>query len=203
MINRSCLRCHIESHKLAYSTEWPAKTHDVLGGVVSQHCIQPGAALHPEQSLVMSQSNQIWRTCPKKKKKASHFDQWIVWHLTSCSFSSCSLATDFLPTFMYCMGSSDFDVVQTALRNLPEYVLLCQGKTKHVLAEERRLLSSGLRRPNKASMWVLFFFSFPLLSRTCRHFAPQGVLSGGLRTNWHQFNDSGLHEGPSHGGHLT
>lgn len=39
----------------------------------------------------------------------------------------CSLATDFLPTFMYCMGSGNFDVVQTALRNLPEYVLLCQG----------------------------------------------------------------------------
>ncbi|KAG7262275.1 hypothetical protein CRUP_024973 [Coryphaenoides rupestris] len=36
------------------------------------------------------------------------------------------LATDFLPTFMYCMGSGNFDVVQTALRNLPEYVLLCQ-----------------------------------------------------------------------------
>lgn len=29
---------------------------------------------------------------------------------------------------MYCMGSGNFDVVQTALRNLPEYVLLCQGK---------------------------------------------------------------------------
>lgn len=28
---------------------------------------------------------------------------------------------------MYCMGSGNFDVVQTALRNLPEYVLLCQG----------------------------------------------------------------------------
>ncbi|KAK9534706.1 hypothetical protein VZT92_007136 [Zoarces viviparus] len=35
-------------------------------------------------------------------------------------------ATDFLPTFMYCMGSGNFDVVHTALRNLPEYVLLCQ-----------------------------------------------------------------------------
>uniref|UniRef100_A0A4W5NFU9 Integrator complex subunit 1 n=1 Tax=Hucho hucho TaxID=62062 RepID=A0A4W5NFU9_9TELE len=35
-------------------------------------------------------------------------------------------AADFLPTFMYCMGSGNFDVVQTALRNLPEYVLLCQ-----------------------------------------------------------------------------
>lgn len=29
---------------------------------------------------------------------------------------------------MYCIGSGNFDVVQTALRNLPEYVLLCQGK---------------------------------------------------------------------------
>uniref|UniRef100_A0A8C1DPP7 Integrator complex subunit 1 n=1 Tax=Cyprinus carpio carpio TaxID=630221 RepID=A0A8C1DPP7_CYPCA len=37
-----------------------------------------------------------------------------------------SMAAEFLPTFMYCLGSGDFDVVQTALRNLPEYVLLCQ-----------------------------------------------------------------------------
>ncbi|KAM8962294.1 integrator complex subunit 1 isoform 2-T2 [Pelodytes ibericus] len=37
-----------------------------------------------------------------------------------------SIASDFLPTFMYCLGSRDFEVVQTALRNLPEYTLLCQ-----------------------------------------------------------------------------
>ncbi|TRY54796.1 hypothetical protein DNTS_001767 [Danionella cerebrum] len=37
-----------------------------------------------------------------------------------------SLAGEFLPTFMYCLGSGNFDVVHTALRNLPEYVLLCQ-----------------------------------------------------------------------------
>ncbi|XP_054616240.1 integrator complex subunit 1 isoform X2 [Dunckerocampus dactyliophorus] len=43
-----------------------------------------------------------------------------------CIQNNPSLATDFLPTFMYCIGSGDFDVVQTALRNLPEYVLLCQ-----------------------------------------------------------------------------
>uniref|UniRef100_A0A3Q1GUR2 Integrator complex subunit 1 n=1 Tax=Acanthochromis polyacanthus TaxID=80966 RepID=A0A3Q1GUR2_9TELE len=46
--------------------------------------------------------------------------------LSTVCFLCCSLATDFLPTFMYCMGSGNFDVVQTALRNLPEYVLLCQ-----------------------------------------------------------------------------
>lgn len=28
---------------------------------------------------------------------------------------------------MYCLGSRDFEVAQTALRNLPEYTLLCQG----------------------------------------------------------------------------
>uniref|UniRef100_A0A3Q2GA51 Integrator complex subunit 1 n=1 Tax=Cyprinodon variegatus TaxID=28743 RepID=A0A3Q2GA51_CYPVA len=43
-----------------------------------------------------------------------------------CIQNNPSLATDFLPTFMYCIGSGNFDVVQTALRNLPEYVLLCQ-----------------------------------------------------------------------------
>ncbi|XP_069425771.1 integrator complex subunit 1 isoform X3 [Ovis canadensis] len=36
------------------------------------------------------------------------------------------IAADFLPTFMYCLGSRDFEVAQTALRNLPEYTLLCQ-----------------------------------------------------------------------------
>ncbi|XP_075894686.1 integrator complex subunit 1 isoform X1 [Nelusetta ayraudi] len=43
-----------------------------------------------------------------------------------CMQNNPALAADFLPTFMYCMGSGNFDVVQTALRNLPEYVLLCQ-----------------------------------------------------------------------------
>ncbi|XP_063042002.1 integrator complex subunit 1 isoform X2 [Engraulis encrasicolus] len=43
-----------------------------------------------------------------------------------CLQNTPSLAADFLPTFMYCMGSGNFDVVQTAIRNLPEYVLLCQ-----------------------------------------------------------------------------
>ena len=43
----------------------------------------------------------------------------------TCGFFS--IAADFLPTFMYCLGSRDFEVVQTALRNLPEYTLLCQG----------------------------------------------------------------------------
>uniref|UniRef100_A0AAV2KDQ3 Integrator complex subunit 1 n=1 Tax=Knipowitschia caucasica TaxID=637954 RepID=A0AAV2KDQ3_KNICA len=43
-----------------------------------------------------------------------------------CIQNNPSLATDFLPTFMYCLGSGNFDVIQTALRNLPEYVLLCQ-----------------------------------------------------------------------------
>uniref|UniRef100_A0A3B3QNR6 Integrator complex subunit 1 n=1 Tax=Paramormyrops kingsleyae TaxID=1676925 RepID=A0A3B3QNR6_9TELE len=43
-----------------------------------------------------------------------------------CIQSNPSMATDFLPTVMYCMGSGNFDVVNTALRNLPEYVLLCQ-----------------------------------------------------------------------------
>ncbi|KAL4826550.1 hypothetical protein H8958_005464 [Nasalis larvatus] len=40
--------------------------------------------------------------------------------------NSPSIAADFLPTYMYCLGSQDFEVVQTALRNLPEYTLLCQ-----------------------------------------------------------------------------
>ncbi|KAL0992825.1 hypothetical protein UPYG_G00099040 [Umbra pygmaea] len=43
-----------------------------------------------------------------------------------CIQNNPRMAADFLPTFMYCLGSGNFDVVQTALRNLPEYVLLCQ-----------------------------------------------------------------------------
>ncbi|XP_073492849.1 integrator complex subunit 1 isoform X2 [Aquarana catesbeiana] len=37
-----------------------------------------------------------------------------------------SIAADFLPTFMYCLGSRDSEVVQTALNNLAGYILLCQ-----------------------------------------------------------------------------
>lgn len=37
------------------------------------------------------------------------------------------------------------------------------------------------------------------LHRTRRHLAPQGVFSGYLRTDWHQFNDRRVYEGPSHG----
>lgn len=47
---------------------------------------------------------------------------------TACG--SRSIAADFLPTFMCCLGSRDFEVVQTALRNLPEYTLLCQGQPR-------------------------------------------------------------------------
>ncbi|XP_039629898.1 integrator complex subunit 1 [Polypterus senegalus] len=43
-----------------------------------------------------------------------------------CIQNSPCMAADFLPTFMYCMGSTNFDVVQTALRHLPDYTLLCQ-----------------------------------------------------------------------------
>ena len=52
--------------------------------------------------------------------------------------ASSSIAADFLPTFMYCLGSRDFEVVQTALRNLPEYTLLCQGESS--AAPPRRLV---------------------------------------------------------------
>ncbi|XP_062914735.1 integrator complex subunit 1 isoform X2 [Mobula hypostoma] len=36
------------------------------------------------------------------------------------------VAADFLPTFLYCLGCGNYDVVQTALKNLPDYTLLCQ-----------------------------------------------------------------------------
>ncbi|XP_066544954.1 integrator complex subunit 1 [Amia ocellicauda] len=50
-----------------------------------------------------------------------------------CVQNNPSMASEFLPTFMYCLGSGNFDVVQTALRNLPEYVLLCQEQADILL----------------------------------------------------------------------
>ncbi|XP_029802983.1 integrator complex subunit 1 isoform X2 [Suricata suricatta] len=52
-----------------------------------------------------------------------------------------SIAADFLPTFMCCLGSRDFEVVQTALRNLPEYTLLCQ---EHAAALLHRAFLVGM-----------------------------------------------------------
>ncbi|KAL7979401.1 hypothetical protein Chor_015425 [Crotalus horridus] len=52
-----------------------------------------------------------------------------------------NIAADFLPTFMYCLGSCDFEVVQTALRNLPEYTLLCQ---EHAAALLQRAFLVGM-----------------------------------------------------------
>lgn len=47
---------------------------------------------------------------------------------------------------MYCMGSGNFDVVQTALRNLPEYVLLCQGERKRTQKLKKAVKKShGMR----------------------------------------------------------
>lgn len=128
-------------------------------------------------------------------------------------FLCCSLATDFLPTFMYCMGSGNFDVVQTALRNLPEYVLLCQGENmlfSHILMEWWALLRFLLHshdeticfrreRFNICCTYSIFSVMCFCLSRTRRHLAPQGVFSGDLWTDWHQLNDCWIHEGPSHG----
>lgn len=124
-------------------------------------------------------------------------------------FLCCSLATDFLPTFMYCMGSGNFDVVQTALRNLPEYVLLCQGEKRLLcpfsIAFSNLSKQKSLCFKNHAfAVWRCRVHFVPPLSRTCRHPALQGLFGGHLRTNRHQFDDLRVHEGPSHGSnHLT
>lgn len=52
----------------------------------------------------------------------------VIWTVLTLPCFTFSIAADFLPTYMYCLGSRDFEVVQTALRNLPEYTLLCQGE---------------------------------------------------------------------------
>lgn len=105
-------------------TERPAEAHGLLGGAVSEHGLQPGPALHPEHAQVGVGGGG--RRCPGPAGLGSTLFRAhrVPPPLCFC----CSLATDFLPTFMYCMSSGNFDVVQTALRNLPEYVLLCQGE---------------------------------------------------------------------------
>ncbi|XP_072838924.2 integrator complex subunit 1 [Pogona vitticeps] len=62
-----------------------------------------------------------------------------------------SLAADFLPTFMYCLGSRDFEVVQTALRNLPEYTLLCQ---EHAAVLLQRAFLVGIYRQTDTSSQI-------------------------------------------------
>ncbi|XP_041085544.1 integrator complex subunit 1-like isoform X1 [Polyodon spathula] len=57
-----------------------------------------------------------------------------------CIQNNPCLAADFLPTFMYCMSSGNFDVVQTALRNLTEYVLLCQAEHADILLHKAFLV---------------------------------------------------------------
>lgn len=86
---------------------------------MSEHGLQPGPALHPEHAQVGVGGGG--------RHPGTRWAGFRGHHVSSLCFC-CSLATDFLPTFMYCMSSGNFDVVQTALRNLPEYVLLCQGE---------------------------------------------------------------------------
>lgn len=122
----------------------------------------------------------------------------------------CSTAADFLPTFMYCMGSGNFDVVQTALRNLPEYVLLCQGM---IVPSSQHYTASvlGLYYGAKLASWKVNCSVFSrctrihaqskhFLHRACRHLTPQGLLGGDLWADWHQLYDLWVHEGPAHGG---
>lgn len=43
-----------------------------------------------------------------------------------CIQNNLSISADFSPTFVCCLVSWDFEVVQMALRNLPECTFLCQ-----------------------------------------------------------------------------
>lgn len=108
----------------------------------------------------------------------------------------CSLAADFLPTFMYCMGSCNFEVVQTALRNLPEYVLLCQGEGRTRKAHLRRLFFIAPRAARYHGL-----LSSP--RRTRRHPAAQGLHRGHLRPDQHQLRHRRVHESPPHGSHIA
>lgn len=127
----------------------------------------------------------------------------MILKMKSVCFLCCSLAADFLPTFMYCMGSGNFDVVQTALRNLPEYVLLCQGKTK--VAPNVIQYGDQTKQPDEcftpAAACRNTLSCLP--RRACRHPAPQGLHSGHLRPNGHQLSDRRVNEGPSHGSYIT
>lgn len=145
---------------------------------MSQHGLQPGPALRPEQPQV---PGGLWGA------------GWRFVTLFGGDHAGLlcrSLATDFLPTFMYCMSGGDFDVVQTALRNLPEYVLLCQGQGP--VARCATLSRAGRDTPSSSSS----------SDRARRHPPPQGLRRGNLRPDRHQFCDRRVYEGPSHGSHI-
>lgn len=88
--------------------------------------LQPRPALHPEQSQVSRGCSGAWLWGSRAVWSPGPSWAWTGGAHLARAFSS--IAADFLPTFMYCLGSRDFEVVQTALRNLPEYTLLCQGE---------------------------------------------------------------------------
>lgn len=97
-------------------------------------CIQNNPwYVYKTSNTITTMGNSTYRRHTEAERKCVEIDCLLPFTLRYVIilyiFLCCSLATDFLPTFMYCMGSGNFDVVQTALRNLPEYVLLCQGKT--------------------------------------------------------------------------
>ena len=109
---------------------------------------------------------------------------------------SCSIAADFLPTFMYCLGSRDFEVVQTALRNLPEYTLLCQGESGW--SRPGPQVQAPGRRPEAPPRARL---TEPGLPRRARgRAAAPGLPGGHVRPGGHQRPDLRGPEDPAHGG---
>lgn len=193
------LRCeHVTHHRVSLFAERPAETHDFLRRAVSQHGLQPGPALHAEQSCVSRRHGGR-----DELQRAMQGNEIWFCKLKVFVFLCCSLAADFLPTFMYCMGSCNFDVVQTALRNLPEYVLLCQGKRKAALHVTQ--YGDQTKQPHECltpEAACCNRLSSPP-RRTCRHPAPQGLHSGHLRPDGHQLSDRRVNEGPSHGSYIT
>ena len=78
-----------------------------------------------------------------------------------------------------------------------QHTVVLRGKSDLTKHETNVLVRVG--HPKLRVVMCLFFPPH----RTRGHPAPQGISSGHLRTNRHQFNDRRVHEGPSHGGNVT
>lgn len=168
----------------------PTEADEFIRGVLPKSGLQPGFALHPEQPQVRTAGMQAVPSHSWVLSACLARLLMVIWTLLTLLCFTPSIAADFLPTFMYCLGSRDFEVVQTALRNLPEYTLLCQGTSVFAtfgacLASQRSELGSAVFPFHRARSGV----------------TAQSLPGGDVRPDRHQLSDFRGLEGSAHGGH--
>lgn len=156
--------------------ERPAETHGFIRGAVSEHGLQPGAALHPEQPQVTRQ--------PRKGLRLSLFRvTWVPSLLQPGHRLPAHLHVLYEQRELRC-GADGPQEPARIRPALSRSALLCY--------HERQFAS----KPRVVTQ-------FCPSDRTRRHPAAQGLHSGHLRTDRHQFHDRGVDEGPSHGSDIT